>query len=106
MIAVVADGAANGHAINVYVDGRHENGNLFAFAFQVFGFFGLFNHNYFPISRSNNLFGIFLNGKNWVSEKLKYDQVENHTYTNHDVADKLLFWKEVIECPYNRHQND
>jgi len=49
MIAVVADLAGYGVPVDVYVEGRHEDADLEAFALEVLGFFGFFDDHYFAV---------------------------------------------------------
>ena len=46
--------ALDRRSIHMHINGRHKNGNLSALFFEVFILYNLFNHHYFPISRSKD----------------------------------------------------
>src|SRR6187549_3748420 len=79
------------HAVNMHINRRHENRNLFSFPFEVFGLFRFFNYNYFTISRRNNMFWIFLNREDGDSKKLKDDQIKNNTTPHRNVLNDDIF---------------
>src|SRR6187549_2786735 len=94
------------HAVNMHINRRHENRNLFPFSFKVFGLLRFFNHNYFTISRSNNMFWIFLNRENGDSEKLKDDQIKNNTTADHNILNDVVFRNKVLNGPVERKENN
>ena len=70
----------NWGSIHMHIEWRHKNGYLSAVFFEVFVLYCLFNHYHFSVCRGKNNPLLLRRLEDWISKKLKNDQVKENAY--------------------------
>src|SRR5205809_234526 len=77
MVTEIFNFSANGIPVCMHIYGRHEDGNLYALVFEIFGVCNSFNSDYFSIARADYITFVERIIAPWVAEELEEEEKNN-----------------------------